>query len=65
LKLLYEEGLRSYWAKDFAGARRLFAQVLDTNPEDQPAAVLLKRCEGLQENAPASDWDGVFRLKQK
>jgi hypothetical protein len=39
--------------------------VLETNPEDQPAAVLLKRCEGLQENAPASDWDGVFRLKQK
>jgi adenylate cyclase len=65
LKLLYEEGLRSYWAKDFAGARRLFAQVLETNPEDQPAAVLLKRCEGLQENAPASDWDGVFRFKQK
>jgi len=65
LKLLYEEGLRSYWAKDFAGARRLFAQVLETNPEDQPAAVLLKRCEGLQENAPAADWDGVFRFKQK
>jgi len=64
-KLLYEEALRSYWAKDFAGARRLFAQVLETNPEDQPAAVLLKRCEDLQENAPAADWDGVFRLKQK
>jgi adenylate cyclase len=64
-KLLYEEALRSYRAKDFAGARRLFAQVLEANPEDRPAAVLLKRCEDLQENAPAADWDGVFRLKQK
>jgi len=64
-KLLYEEALRSYWAKDFAGARRLFAQVLEINPEDHPAAVLLKRCEELQDNAPAADWDGVFRLKQK
>jgi adenylate cyclase len=64
-KLLYEEALRRYWAKDFAGARRLFAQVLETNPEDHPAALLLKRCEDLQENAPAAEWDGVFRLKQK
>lgn len=64
-KLLYEEALRSYWAKDFAGARGLFAQVIETNPEDHPAAVLLKRCEDLLEKAPASDWDGVFRLKQK
>jgi len=64
-KLLYEEALRSYWAKNFAGARRLFAQVLEINPEDHPAAVLLKRCEDLQDNAPAADWDGVFRFKQK
>jgi adenylate cyclase len=64
-KLLYEEGLRSYWAKDFVGARRLFAQVLEISPEDHPAGVLLKRCEELQGNAPAADWDGVFRLKQK
>jgi len=63
--LLYKEALRSYWAKDFAGARRLFAQVLETNPEDHPAALLLKRCEDLQENAPAAGWDGVYRLKQK
>jgi adenylate cyclase len=64
-RLLYEEALQSYRAKDFAGARRLFSQVLEANPEDHPAAVLLKRCENLQENAPAADWDGVFRLKQK
>jgi adenylate cyclase len=64
-KLLYEEGLRSYRAKDFVRARRLFAQVLETNPGDQAASVLLNRCEDLQNNAPAADWDGVFRLKQK
>jgi adenylate cyclase len=64
-KLLYEEALRGYWAKDFAGARRLLAQVIEINPEDRPAAVLLKRCEDLQDNPPAADWDGVFRLKQK
>jgi len=64
-KLLYEEALRRYWAKDFAGARQLFAQVLETTPGDHPAAVLLKRCEELRDNAPAADWDGVFRLKQK
>jgi adenylate cyclase len=63
--LSYEEALQRYWAKDFAGARRLFAQVLETNPEDHPAAVLLKRCEDLQESASAAGWDGVFRLKQK
>jgi adenylate cyclase len=64
-KLLYEEGLRSYRAKDFVRARRLFAQVLETNPGDQAASVLLNRCEDLQNNAPAAGWDGVFRLKQK
>ena len=64
-KILYEEALRSYWAKDFAAARQGFAQVLETNPGDHPAALLLKRCEDLQKSAPAADWDGVFRLKQK
>ena len=64
-KVLYEEGLESYRTKDFAGARRLFAQVVEANPEDHAAAVLLKRCEELEDNAPAPDWDGVFRLKQK
>jgi adenylate cyclase len=64
-KVLYEEGLESYRTKDFAGARRLFAQVVEANPEDHAAAVLLKRCEELEGNAPAPDWDGVFRLKQK
>jgi adenylate cyclase len=33
--------------------------------EDHAASVLLNRCEDLQNHAPASDWDGVFRLKQK
>lgn len=64
-KLLYEEALRSYWAKDFAGAGRGFTRVIERNPEDHAAAVLLKRCEELRVNAPAEDWDGVFRLKQK
>jgi adenylate cyclase len=65
LKLLYEEGLQKYRAKDFAEARRLFAQVLETDSEDHPASLLLNRCDDLQKHAPAADWDGVFRLKQK
>jgi adenylate cyclase len=64
-QLLYEEALRSYRSRDFAGAGRLLAQVLETNPGDQAASVLLNRCEDLKNHAPASDWDGVFRLKQK
>ena len=64
-KRLYEQALRSYRAKDFAGSRRLFAQALETDPRDQAASVLLKRSEDLQNNPPAADWDGVFRLKQK
>jgi adenylate cyclase len=64
-KPLYEEALQRYWAKDFEGAERLLTQVLEINPGDHPAAILLKRCEELQDNAPAPDWDGVFRLKQK
>jgi adenylate cyclase len=64
-KALYEEALRCYWSRDFAGGLRLFAQVLEMNPGDHPADVLLKRCEELKDHAPAADWDGVFRLKQK
>jgi adenylate cyclase len=64
-KILYEEALRSYRARDFAAARRGFAHVLETNPGDHPAAVLLRRCDDLQNREPAADWDGVFRLDQK
>lgn len=65
IKFLFEEGLISYRKRDFEGALRQFEKVLEISPDDQPGNVFFERCRDLIENVPPTDWDGVFRLKEK
>ena len=63
--LLFEDGLKLYRTRDFAGAQELFEEVMELSPNDQPAQLFIERCHHLKENPPPSHWDGVFRLKEK
>ena len=40
----FEQGMLSYYQKDFAGAMYYFKRVLDTVPEDGAAAFYLENC---------------------
>jgi adenylate cyclase len=62
---LFEDGLKLYRTRDFAGAQEMFEKVMALSPNDQPAQLFIERCHHLKEKPPPREWDGVFRLKEK
>jgi len=58
---VYERALETYFARDFTGARALFAALED----DPPSAVLVERCEAMAARPPPEDWNGIFVAKSK
>ena len=48
--------------KDFRAA---FREVLRHNPGDRLAQIYIDRCDHLQANPPAGEWDGVWVMKSK
>jgi pSer/pThr/pTyr-binding forkhead associated (FHA) protein len=50
--------------KDWAGAKKVFEEILAENPDDGPSKVLKERTEEFI-TAPPADFDGVYHLKFK
>ncbi len=61
----FEQGLTSYFSKDFAEAILMFKHVLDINPEDKTARFYLKRAAELVVSDVPEDWYGVEALRSK
>ena len=61
----YEEGLLRYRRRDFSGAIIRFEAVLGERPHDWPAALLLERCQRLQQSGVDEEWSSVATLKAK
>jgi len=61
----FAQGLARYRDMDFAGAKKLFEECLEILPGDGPAETYVNRCQLYMDNAPGSDWDGVFTLTEK
>jgi PAS domain S-box-containing protein len=61
----YEKGLIAYQNQNFATAIDLFKQALDAWSLDNPAKIMIERCEGYTDNPPPEDWDGVFEHQTK
>ena len=59
---LYNRGLELYDRFEFAQAQKLFAQALEVDATDGPAALYADRCEDYAENPPT---DLVFRAQDK
>jgi adenylate cyclase len=62
---LYERGLATYRARDFAGAADLFQQVLAARPADEPARIMLARCCEFLHSPPGKDWEAANAMKVK
>jgi adenylate cyclase len=65
LERLFGEGLEAYLARDFRCAAENYKAALRASPEDQPSAVLLRRCEELLNTPPLPDWNGVYVATEK
>ncbi len=61
----FEEGLHSYFAKDFAQAVVRFKNVLTANPNDKTAELYLRRSARFVVEGVAADWEGVETMESK
>jgi adenylate cyclase len=61
----YEKGVHLYRSRDFNNAVQHFARALEMQPGDYLCRLYLDRCQLLQDNPPAPDWNGTFIATSK
>ncbi len=62
---IFEQGIHSYFNKDFAKATLKFERVLAQNPNDQTAKIFLNKARTLDEVGVTEDWTGVELMLEK
>jgi adenylate cyclase len=62
---LYERGLAAYRSRDFTGGANFFQNVLDAGVADQPARIMLGRCNEYLKSPPGEDWEATNAMKAK
>ena len=55
----------AYLQRNFEDALIIYREILHENPNDQPAKVLISKCEYFIENPPSQHWTGATRLLEK
>jgi adenylate cyclase len=63
--VLWEDAVRSYERRDFAGAGRIFQNLCAENDRDLTAKLYLERCNRYLKTPPDEDWDAINNLTQK
>jgi adenylate cyclase len=61
----FEHGMTAYRNQNWMEAAGRFGELLSDYPEDGPTQIFLQRALEFLENAPESDWDGVYVMKSK
>ena len=62
---LHGEGLRHYYARDFAGALRCFSEIQKIHPRDETSKVFVERSRTYLKSPPPEDWKGVEQILEK
>ena len=63
---LYEAGLASYRARDFAVAMQHFENAIADRSQDQPSTIMIERCKQQLEERPTDDgWDDTMIAQTK
>ncbi len=57
--------LALYRKQDWARARDAFKRALSIHPQDGPARLYRERCSYFLDHPPASDWNGVWAMREK
>lgn len=61
----FHEGLELYRNQEWDNAIKLFNHVRTLKADDFTSGVYISRCEAMQAQPPAPDWDGVFTMTTK
>lgn len=64
-RILFEEGLEAYFAKDFSDAKKAFQEVLRNFPQDTASKFYLKQTKGNLSKGIKDDWNGVLLMNKK
>ncbi len=62
---LFRSGIAKYRHREWDNARKLFGEVLALNPKDKAATMYIERCDTLEADPPADDWDGTYVMESK
>ncbi len=58
-------GLESYLERRWSEAGESYRRILELDPEDQPAKIMIARCRLYLEKPPPGDWIGIYRVESK
>jgi PAS domain S-box-containing protein len=61
----YSEGRRFYTQREFGRAYEAFSRALEATPGDKATLLQLDRCKHLIDEAPPTQWSGVWDVKEK
>ncbi|MEM7687639.1 MAG: GAF domain-containing protein [Pseudomonadota bacterium] len=61
----FNEGVKQYRAQEWDRATGFFQKALAANPDDALSQTYVDRCALMKATPPASDWDGVWIMKDK
>ena len=61
----WEQAFKVYEGKNFAEAKKYFAEVYRKDPEDMTAKLYIERCEKYAAVPPPANWNGVDNLTEK
>lgn len=62
---LTERAFSAYMKKDFAGAKKLYAELAKFDPKNSLGEIFVERCKDYMKNKPSANWDGVTHMKSK
>jgi adenylate cyclase len=62
---LYEAGLASYRARDFAAAMQHFENAIADRKQDQPSSIMIERCKQQLERPTDDGWDDTMIAQTK
>lgn len=62
---LHDSAMERFYARDFAGADRLFTKLEEHLPEDALAPMFRERCATYRQTPPPQDWNGAWVMTSK
>lgn len=62
---IYRSAYEHYMNRRFKDAEVLFADILQNDPNDKPASILLERCRYHIKHGAPDDWTGIIKLDEK
>lgn len=62
---LFEDARGLFLDGDFKGSKKIFGEIVATDPGDKPSSLYIERCEEFIKTPPDDSWEGIYKLTIK